>query len=154
MNDRAANMLDLSAFWMPFTANRQYKSAPRLLSKAKGMYYTSDDGRRILVMPIDAMLPYQHRVGSRANDDRLQRMVVNPLRISRSGLAAIDFEKPNPEGIRGGCRPARAVKGEGRWSLGKHAQESGSRRHRAGSDARRSRRERGSGRRRRKRRAG
>ncbi|GAB7522547.1 omega-aminotransferase AptA [Paraburkholderia sp. 2C] len=48
MNDRAANMLDLSAFWMPFTANRQYKSAPRLLSKAKGMYYTSHDGRRIL----------------------------------------------------------------------------------------------------------
>jgi beta-alanine--pyruvate transaminase len=48
MNDRAADMLDLSAFWMPFTANRQFKSAPRLLSKAKGMYYTSDDGRRIL----------------------------------------------------------------------------------------------------------
>src|SRR6201989_2787916 len=48
MNDRAASMLDLSAFWMPFTANRQYKSAPRLLSKAKGMYYTSHDGRRIL----------------------------------------------------------------------------------------------------------
>jgi beta-alanine--pyruvate transaminase len=40
--------LDLSAFWMPFTANRQFKSAPRLLAKAKGMYYTSHDGRRIL----------------------------------------------------------------------------------------------------------
>ncbi|CAB3755287.1 aspartate aminotransferase family protein [Paraburkholderia solisilvae] len=48
MNDRAASTLDLSAFWMPFTANRQFKSAPRLLSKAKGMYYTSNDGRRIL----------------------------------------------------------------------------------------------------------
>ncbi|MFC0397818.1 aspartate aminotransferase family protein [Paraburkholderia rhizosphaerae] len=48
MNDRAASMQDLSAFWMPFTANRQFKSAPRLLAKAKGMYYTSDDGRRIL----------------------------------------------------------------------------------------------------------
>ncbi|MEM5389075.1 aspartate aminotransferase family protein [Paraburkholderia phymatum] len=39
---------DMSAFWMPFTANRQFKSAPRLLSSAKGMYYTSHDGRRIL----------------------------------------------------------------------------------------------------------
>ncbi|SEI85549.1 aspartate aminotransferase family protein [Paraburkholderia diazotrophica] len=39
---------DMSAFWMPFTANRQFKSAPRLLSSAKGMYYTSYDGRRIL----------------------------------------------------------------------------------------------------------
>ena len=40
--------LDLSNFWMPFTANRQYKAAPRLLVSAKGMYYTSHDGRRIL----------------------------------------------------------------------------------------------------------
>ncbi|MFM0495795.1 omega-aminotransferase AptA [Paraburkholderia caledonica] len=43
-----ANQPDMSAFWMPFTANRQFKSAPRLLSSAKGMYYTSHDGRRIL----------------------------------------------------------------------------------------------------------
>ncbi|MPW17462.1 aminotransferase class III-fold pyridoxal phosphate-dependent enzyme [Paraburkholderia sp. CNPSo 3157] len=42
------NAPDMAAFWMPFTANRQFKSAPRLLSSAKGMYYTSYDGRRIL----------------------------------------------------------------------------------------------------------
>jgi beta-alanine--pyruvate transaminase len=48
MNDRAVNPPDMTAFWMPFTANRQFKSAPRLLSGAKGMYYTSYDGRRIL----------------------------------------------------------------------------------------------------------
>ncbi|HTH59819.1 MAG TPA: aspartate aminotransferase family protein [Paraburkholderia sp.] len=42
------NLPDMSAFWMPFTANRQFKSAPRLLVSAKGMYYTSHDGRRIL----------------------------------------------------------------------------------------------------------
>ncbi|WP_189344325.1 aspartate aminotransferase family protein [Undibacterium macrobrachii] len=34
--------------WMPFTANRQFKSKPRLLSSAKGMYYQSADGREIL----------------------------------------------------------------------------------------------------------
>lgn len=39
---------DLSAFFMPFTANRQFKSAPRLLTSAKDMHYVSDDGRKIL----------------------------------------------------------------------------------------------------------
>ncbi|MCA8882621.1 MAG: aspartate aminotransferase family protein [Rhodobacteraceae bacterium] len=39
---------DLSAFWMPFTANRQFKSAPRMLVAAEGMHYTSADGRQIL----------------------------------------------------------------------------------------------------------
>ena len=39
---------DLSSFWMPFTANRQYKAAPRLLESAKGMYYRTSDGRDVL----------------------------------------------------------------------------------------------------------
>ena len=39
---------DLSAFWMPFTPNRQFRAAPRMLVRAAGMYYESDDGRRIL----------------------------------------------------------------------------------------------------------
>ena len=30
---------DLAAFWMPFTANRAFKKAPRLLAGAKGMHY-------------------------------------------------------------------------------------------------------------------
>ncbi|MGD9740153.1 MAG: aspartate aminotransferase family protein [Bauldia sp.] len=33
---------------MPFTANRQYKRAPRVLVAADGMYYRTDDGRQIL----------------------------------------------------------------------------------------------------------
>ncbi len=40
--------LDLSAFWMPFTANRQFKEAPRLFASAKGMYYRTDDGCEVL----------------------------------------------------------------------------------------------------------
>ncbi|MBR2687538.1 MAG: aspartate aminotransferase family protein [Aquamicrobium sp.] len=39
---------DLSAFWMPFTANRQFKQAPRMLVAAKDMHYTASDGRKIL----------------------------------------------------------------------------------------------------------
>ena len=35
-------------FWMPFTANRQFKSKPRMLVSAAGMHYRSDDGRSIL----------------------------------------------------------------------------------------------------------
>ncbi|MDJ1159587.1 aspartate aminotransferase family protein [Chelatococcus sp. SYSU_G07232] len=43
-----ANSPSLDAYWMPFTANRQFKRAPRLLAAAEGMHYTSGDGRRIL----------------------------------------------------------------------------------------------------------
>ena len=39
---------DLDAYWLPFTANRQFKRAPRLLQAAEGMYYRTTDGRRVL----------------------------------------------------------------------------------------------------------
>ncbi|MFS8050020.1 aspartate aminotransferase family protein [Rhizobium sp. BR 314] len=38
----------LDNFWMPFTANRQFKAAPRLLAAAEGMYYTDIDGNKVL----------------------------------------------------------------------------------------------------------
>ncbi|MFN5703035.1 MAG: aspartate aminotransferase family protein [Gammaproteobacteria bacterium] len=38
----------MDAFWMPFSANRQFKHQPRLLASAEGMYYQSTDGRQIL----------------------------------------------------------------------------------------------------------
>ena len=48
MSNRLNMPNDLRAFWMPFTANRQFKEAPRMLVAANGMYYTSADGRQIL----------------------------------------------------------------------------------------------------------
>jgi beta-alanine--pyruvate transaminase len=45
---RAPAPNDLDALWMPFTANRQFKHAPRLLVSAEGMHYRSHDGREIL----------------------------------------------------------------------------------------------------------
>jgi len=39
---------DLRAFWMPFTANRQFKKAPRMFVAAKDMHYTTADGRQVL----------------------------------------------------------------------------------------------------------
>ncbi len=40
--------IHLDNLWMPFTANKQFKAAPRLLVSAKDMHYTSHDGRQIL----------------------------------------------------------------------------------------------------------
>jgi beta-alanine--pyruvate transaminase len=39
---------DLAAHWMPFTANRAFKKAPRLLAGAKDMHYFTVDGRKIV----------------------------------------------------------------------------------------------------------
>jgi beta-alanine--pyruvate transaminase len=39
---------ELEAFWMPFTANRQFKSAPRIMVSAKDMHFTTEDGRQVL----------------------------------------------------------------------------------------------------------
>jgi beta-alanine--pyruvate transaminase len=43
-----AGVNTLEPYWMPFTGNRHFKQHPRMLAAAEGMYYTSDDGRRIL----------------------------------------------------------------------------------------------------------
>src|SRR5438128_6625773 len=39
---------DLEAFWLPFTANRAFKAAPRLIARAKDMHYYTPDGRAVL----------------------------------------------------------------------------------------------------------
>ena len=38
----------LDAFWMPFTPNRQFKSAPRLVADAHGIVYLTPEGREVL----------------------------------------------------------------------------------------------------------
>jgi beta-alanine--pyruvate transaminase len=39
---------NLEAFWMPYTANRQFKQNPRMFVGAKDMHYTTADGRQVL----------------------------------------------------------------------------------------------------------
>ncbi len=39
---------NLEPFWMPFTANRAYKAAPRLLARASGMHYYTPEGREVI----------------------------------------------------------------------------------------------------------
>jgi beta-alanine--pyruvate transaminase len=53
MADNTARQLsdalpDLQAYWMPFTGNRLFKSSPRLISRAEGMYCFTHDGRKLL----------------------------------------------------------------------------------------------------------
>lgn len=48
MSQTALGTNNLEAFWMPFTANRQFKQNPRILVGAKDMHYKSADGRDIL----------------------------------------------------------------------------------------------------------
>ena len=67
----------LDAYWMPFTANRQFKAAPRLLVEAEGMYYKTMDGRRILDFTSGQMgdrysryNPYQYQRPGQYNADR------------------------------------------------------------------------------------
>ena len=49
MSDRLKAMPnDLRAFWMPFTANRQFKQAPRMFVSASDMHYVTSDGRKVL----------------------------------------------------------------------------------------------------------
>ena len=48
MRDMNLTAEALNAYWLPFTANRQFKASPRLVVQADGMYYTTADGRRIL----------------------------------------------------------------------------------------------------------
>ncbi|MCC6244602.1 MAG: aspartate aminotransferase family protein [Gemmatimonadaceae bacterium] len=43
-----ASLPSLDALWMPFTSNRAFKQAPRLLARADGVYYTDVDGRQVL----------------------------------------------------------------------------------------------------------
>ena len=38
----------LDAVWLPFTPNRQFKSAPRMIARGKGMFYYDPDGRELL----------------------------------------------------------------------------------------------------------
>jgi beta-alanine--pyruvate transaminase len=47
-NSSAGLANDLSAFWLPFTANRAFKTHPRLLVRAQGMYLYDETGRALL----------------------------------------------------------------------------------------------------------
>ena len=42
-----ASAQPIDAYWMPFTANRDFKKQPRIITGASGHYYTASDGARL-----------------------------------------------------------------------------------------------------------
>ncbi len=48
LNQATTQPQQMDAFWMPFSANRQFKKHPRMLAGAAGMHYRTIDGREIL----------------------------------------------------------------------------------------------------------
>ncbi len=46
--NNSVQLPNMSNYWIPFTANRQFKAMPRLFKAAKGNFYTSIDDRQIL----------------------------------------------------------------------------------------------------------
>ncbi|NND47855.1 MAG: aspartate aminotransferase family protein [Woeseiaceae bacterium] len=43
----SAALTNLDAYWLPFTANRDFKKKPRVITGASGHYYTASDGSRL-----------------------------------------------------------------------------------------------------------
>jgi beta-alanine--pyruvate transaminase len=39
---------EMAPFWMPFSPNKEFKSAPKMVSRAKGMYFYTPEGREII----------------------------------------------------------------------------------------------------------
>ncbi|MDR3522930.1 MAG: aspartate aminotransferase family protein [Acetobacteraceae bacterium] len=48
MNESASRPNNLDSFWMPFSSNRAFKAAPRLLARAEGMLYYTPEGREVI----------------------------------------------------------------------------------------------------------
>ena len=57
---------DMSAFWMPFTANQQFQAAPRILKSAEGMYYHQRMAARYWMALPGSGVATQAMVGARS----------------------------------------------------------------------------------------
>ena len=40
--------VSLDQYWMPFTPNREFKADPRVVVRAEGMYFYSDQGKKVI----------------------------------------------------------------------------------------------------------
>ena len=127
---------DLNAFWMPFTANRQFKKAPRMFARAKDMHYYTVDGREVLDGTAGPLvrqrrpLPPQDRRGDRRSRPpssttrppsrwATRRRSSSPMRWSRSrpqGMDHVLYTNSGSESVETALKVALAyhrVKGDG-----------------------------------------
>src|SRR5438105_15370031 len=47
-DNAATRALSLDEYWMPFTPNRDFKSDPKMVVRAEGMYYWNDRGEKLI----------------------------------------------------------------------------------------------------------
>ena len=96
-----ANNLD--AFFMPFTANRQFKANPRMLAKAKGMHYWTPEGRKIIDGTAGLWC-----VNAGHGREEIKAAILPAAR--RDGLRAVVPDGPS-RGLRAGGAPCGAAAG-------------------------------------------
>jgi beta-alanine--pyruvate transaminase len=48
LREPTASPMSLDEYWMPFTPNRDFKSDPKMVVRAEGMYYWNDRGERLI----------------------------------------------------------------------------------------------------------
>ena len=99
----------VDAYWMPFTANRQFKKAPRLLARSEGMHYWTPEGRQIL----DGVAGLWC-----VNAGHARPKIVQAIQAAgrRDGLRAAVPDGPS-QGLRTGRAPGQADAGRARQGL-------------------------------------
>jgi adenosylmethionine-8-amino-7-oxononanoate aminotransferase len=100
-NSAPANNLD--AFFMPFTANRQFKKNPRMLARAKGVHYWTPEGRKIIDGTAGLWC-----VNAGHGREEIKTAIAQAAR--RDGLRAVLPDGPS-QGIRAGGTSCRAAAG-------------------------------------------
>ncbi len=90
---------NLEAFWMPFTANRQFKKEPRLLVRAEGMNYWSHDGRKVL----DGTSGLWCVNAGHGRPEIAEAVKAQLLELDYAPA----FQMGHPEGVRAGLAPDR-----------------------------------------------
>jgi beta-alanine--pyruvate transaminase len=48
MTDKPSPNVELDAYWMPFTSVRAFKKAPRFVTSARGVHFTTSEGKQVL----------------------------------------------------------------------------------------------------------
>ena len=106
----------LDAYWMPFTASRDFRQRPRILTGAKGHYYQSEDGRRLydsfsglwtnglghchpkIVEAIKAQAErLDHAMGFQASNDRPFLLAERLRALAPDGFSSVFFTNSGSE---------------------------------------------------------
>jgi beta-alanine--pyruvate transaminase len=125
----------LDAYWMPFTANRDFKKEPRIITGASGHYYTTSDGRQLydafsglwtsglghchpkIVAAVQAQVAeLDYAMGFQASHEKAFRLAEEIAAISPNGMNRCIFTNSGSESVDTALKIALAyhrARGEG-----------------------------------------